>query len=412
MYPLDPKPLQGLQQGRWSGVGPNVYFLGLTSLLTDISSEMVTSILPIYLVFALGLSPLQFGIVDGLSQAVAALARLGSGLLADRWRNNREVAAAGYALSAVSKLLLLAAGSAWLQLSSAIMLDRIGKGMRTSPRDALISLSSTPQRLGLAFGVHRAMDTFGALLGPLVAFGILSLLVNAFDLVFVASFFFAVVGIATLLCFVKNVSSDGAPASARRPMLVDVAQLFKGRHFRMIVLAGSVLGLVTVADSFFFLLLQRKMSMQAASFPLLYVATAAVYMLLAIPAGRLGDRFGRGRVFLIGHALLVLACVNLLLSGDGLPGGLLSLGLLGAYYACTDGVLMAAASAFLPKELRATGLAMLATAIGMSRMVASLMFGAIWELQSADVAIGAFAAGLVVAMLVTARPLMRLAAVQ
>jgi MFS family permease len=154
------------------------------------------------------------------------------------------------------------------------------------------------------------------------------------------------------------------------------------------------------------------MSMQAASFPLLYFATAAVYMLLAIPAGRLGDRFGRGRVFLIGHALLVLACVNLLLSGDGLPGGLLSLGLLGAYYACTDGVLMAAASAFLPKELRATGLAMLATAIGMSRMVASLMFGAIWELQSADVAIGAFAAGLVVAMLVTARPLMRLAAVQ
>ena len=118
MYPLDPKRLERPAAGRWSGVGPNVFFLGLTSLLTDISAEMVTSILPVYMVFALRLSPLQFGVVDGMYQGAAALARLASGLLADRWRRHREVAAAGYALSALCKLGLLGAGNAWGALSA------------------------------------------------------------------------------------------------------------------------------------------------------------------------------------------------------------------------------------------------------------------------------------------------------
>jgi len=407
MYPIEPKHLHELRRGRWAGVGPNVFFLGLTSLLTDISSEMVTSILPLYLVLALGLTPLQFGLVDGLSQAVAAFARLGSGLLADRWHNNRGVAAAGYGLSALSRLLLLAAGNAWGLLSTAIVLDRVGKGIRTSPRDALISLSSSPQSLGLAFGVHRALDTMGALLGPLLAFVILSLLADAYDLVFVTSFFFGLVGLATLLCFVRNVSSQTAADPARRPTLASAGRLFALKPFRALVIAGALLGLVTVADSFFFLMIQRKMSMAPAMFPLLYVATALAYLLLAIPAGRLSDRIGRGRVFLLGHALLVVACMTLLWSGDG-AFGVLALALLGAYYACTDGVLMAAASSFLPAELRATGLAILATAIGVARMAASVMFGALWEVRSAEFALGVFAFGLVAAMLVAARPLTRL----
>ena len=144
MYPIESKNLQGLRGGRWSGVGPNVFFLGLTSFLTDISSEMVASILPIYMVFVLRLTPLQIGVVDGLYQGAAALARLAGGLFADRWRRNREVAAAGYGLSALCKLGLLAVGSAWGPLSGVIALDRVGKGLRTAPRDALISLSSEP----------------------------------------------------------------------------------------------------------------------------------------------------------------------------------------------------------------------------------------------------------------------------
>ena len=400
MYPLDPKRLEGLRSGRWSGVGPNVFFLGLTSLLTDISAEMVTSVLPVYMVFALRLSPLQVGIVDGIYQGAAAVARLASGVLADRWRRDREIAAAGYGLSALCKLGLLAAADAWGALSSVIALDRVGKGIRTVPRDALISFSSAPQRLGLAFGVHRAFDTAGALLGPLVAFAILLALPQAYDVVFVASFFIAIVGLAVLVLFVSNVPQRAREAA---PVRTDVFGLLRERRFRLVVIAGSGLALVTVADSFFYLTLQRRAALDVSVFPLLFVATAVSYLLLAIPAGRLGDRIGRGRVFLIGQVLLVLACAGLLMSGSSAVVGFLSLAMLGAYYACTDGVLMAAASALVPASLRASGLAILTTATGLSRLCASVMFGAAWDRWGIEFALALFAAGLAVVVLLTAR---------
>lgn len=407
MYPLDLRGLKGLQRGRWSGVGPNVFFLGLTSLLTDISSEMVTSVLPIYLVIGLGLNPLQFGFVDGLSQGTAALARLVSGLVADRWQRNREVAAFGYGLSALCKLLLPAAGNGWGAIVGVIALDRVGKGVRTTPRDALISLSCAPQRVGLAFGIHRAFDTAGAMLGPLLAFALLALLPQAFDLVFVVSFCIAVTGVAAIGCFVRNVP-EAEGAQTGRPALADSFALFRQKPFRAITLAGAALGLATVADAFIFLMLQRKLATHAAWFPLFYVATALAYLVLAIPVGRLADRFGRARLVLIGHGLLLGACVALLLPGTGWPIGAAVLLLLGAYYACTDGVLMAMASAFAPPGLRASGLGIVATANGGARLLGSLGFGAIWNWHGMASAFAVFALGLAVAICLTAPTLLRL----
>jgi nitrate/nitrite transporter NarK len=193
-YSLDTKAMQQLRGARWSGISPTVYALGVTSLLTDISSEMVTSILPLYLVFALQLSPLQVGLLDAIYQGAAAAARLAGGWCADRWQRHKQVAAAGYGLSAACKLGWLAAGASWPALSAVMAADRVGKGIRTAPRDALISLASEPQRVGLAFGVHRAFDSAGALLGPLVAFAILAALPEAFDVIFVASFCIALAG--------------------------------------------------------------------------------------------------------------------------------------------------------------------------------------------------------------------------
>ena len=154
MYALDLQRLAGLRSTRWSGVGRNVYFLGATSLLTDLSSEMVAAVLPFYLAFALRLTPTQLGLVDGLYQGSAALTRLVGGWLADRWRRDREVAAAGYALSAACKLGLLGAGASWGPIAGVVALDRLGKGLRTTPRDALISLSCAPgsQREAIWFG--------------------------------------------------------------------------------------------------------------------------------------------------------------------------------------------------------------------------------------------------------------------
>src|SRR5262245_16294434 len=154
-------------------VSRTVLLLGVTSMLTDISSEMVTAILPIYLVYTLGMTPLQFGVVDGIQQGAAALVRIGGGVAADRLGKYKEVAAVGYGLSAVSRLLLLIVGRSWSLIGATIFLDRTGKGIRTAPRDALISLSTPDEDLGTAFGVHRAMDTAGAMIGPLIAFCVL-----------------------------------------------------------------------------------------------------------------------------------------------------------------------------------------------------------------------------------------------
>jgi hypothetical protein len=192
-------------------VGRTVLLLGLTSFFTDISSEMVATVLPLYLVFGLGFSPLAFGVVDGLYQGAATLVRLAGGLGADRWRRHKEVAVAGYGLSAIAKLGLLLAGGVWGAIAAAILVDRTGKGIRTAPRDALISLSVSPAALGTAFGVHRALDTAGAMLGPLLAFVLLSLAPGAYDAVFVVSFCMALVGLGVVTLFVDGHTGSSLP---------------------------------------------------------------------------------------------------------------------------------------------------------------------------------------------------------
>src|SRR5260370_20260630 len=159
----------------WINVGSTVFFLGMTSLLTDISSEMVTTTLPLYLLLTLRFSPFQVGVMDGIYQGAAVLVTVISGLVADRWRWPKQVAVVGYGLSAICKLGFLIVGSSWTAISGVILLDRIGKGIRTAPRDAMIADSVQPEQLATAFGVHRAMDTAGAMLGPLLAIVILSI---------------------------------------------------------------------------------------------------------------------------------------------------------------------------------------------------------------------------------------------
>src|SRR5690349_22725658 len=185
---------RGLFPGR-TAVGATVLALGAVSLITDVSSEMITAVLPLYLVAGLGLSPLGFGLLDGIYNGFSALVRLAGGHLADRGGGRHKwVAGAGYALSALCKPLLLLAHTL-TPIGLILAADRTGKGLRTAPRDALISLSSTPETRGRAFGVHRAMDTTGALLGPLVAFLILRATVDGYDAVFTVSFCVAVTGV-------------------------------------------------------------------------------------------------------------------------------------------------------------------------------------------------------------------------
>jgi MFS family permease len=396
-----------LGRGR-TRVGRTVLLLGLTSLLTDVSSEMVAAILPLYLVVGLGLSPLQFGLVDGLYQGATAPLRLAGGLVADRFRRHKEVAVVGYGLSAACKLALALVGSTVGALTAIVVVDRAGKGIRTAPRDALISLSTPRSDLGTAFGVHRALDTTGALLGPLVAFGLLFLAPGRFDTVFVVSFAFALVGVGILVLFVQNrPARDDEPAPGRRASVRGALALLREPRFRRLSVVAVALALATVSDGFVYLSLQRRLEFDTGFFPLLYLGTALAYMLLAIPAGRLADRVGRARVFLGGYVLLLLVYGSLLLPSRGGADVVLYLLLFGAFYAATDGVVVAAASTVLPPDLRGSGLALLATGTSSARFGGSVVFGALWAGLGLETAVVCFAVALAAATAAGAVALLR-----
>jgi MFS family permease len=406
MYPIENssdiiknKRRQLFSRAVWANIGSNVFFLGLTSLLTDISSEMVTATLPLYLLLSLGLAPLQFGLIDGINQGASVLVRIASGLIADRWRRAKDVAAAGYSFSAICRIGLLLVGRNWTAISGVVLLDRIGKGIRTSPRDAMIAASVPSEKLGTAFGVHRAMDTAGAMLGPLLAAGLLALSPGAFDSVFIVSFCFAIMGVAVITLLVEAPAS-GTPATSSPPISAQVvSQLLARTDFRALVVISSALALATISDSFIFLTMQRKLDLSMSLFPLLYVGMTLVYMFLAIPIGRLADRWDRRKVFLAGYGLLAIAYGLLMLPGLPQALGLGILLLLGLYYAATDGVLAALASAILPEQWRTTGLAIMTTGIGLARFLASIGYGAIWTYLGPNQALGIFLVGLTLAVL-------------
>ncbi|MGW6783295.1 MFS transporter [Streptomyces sp. NPDC054987] len=405
--PAGAKTAPGGGSGRAPAVASTVLALGTVSMITDISSEMVTAVLPLYVIAGLGLSPLGFGALDGVYNGVSALVQLTGGHLADRVRNHKLVAGIGYGLSALCKPLLLLAHSLG-PISVVLALERTGKGLRTAPRDALISLSTPDALQGRAFGVHRAMDTTGALLGPLAAFLILGVAVDGYDAVFGVSACLAVLGVVVLVLFVPSgahaplprprpAAAPAAPPAPARPdpvRLRDAAALLRLPRLRALALCAVLLGLTTVSDAFVYLLLQRRTGIDDRWFPLLPLGTAAVFLLLAVPAGALADRIGRRTVFLTGHALLLAAYGLLLWAPDWPALPYLVLALHGLFYAATDGVLPAAVAATVPGRLRATGLALVGTGQALARFGCSLAFGAAWTLWGTGPALAAAAAGL------------------
>ncbi|WP_405712035.1 MULTISPECIES: MFS transporter [unclassified Streptomyces] len=392
-------PVRPRSGGAGRRVPGTVLALGTVSLVTDISSEMVTAVLPLYLVLGLGLSPLQFGFLDGLFNGVAAVVRLLGGYAADRGRGHKRVAGLGYALSALSRLGLLLAGGATAQIAAALATDRVGKGIRTAPRDALITLSSPPETLGRSFGVHRAMDTTGALLGPLAAFALLWATADAYDAVFVVSFCVGLLGVLLLVLYVPGqqpAPTPVIPAPRRRKAFAAL----RDPAFRRILAAASLLGAATVGDAFVYLLLQNRLDLPVSWFPLLPLGAAACYLLLAVPAGRIADRVGRRLPFLYGH-LALLGVYATLLAPAGGPALLLLvpvLVLLGVFYATTDGVLMALAGPVLPADGRAGGLAVLQTGQALARMLAAAGFGAAWTVWGPDPALWAALTALLAAL--------------
>ena len=369
--------------------------LGFTSLLTDAATEMVNTVLPIYLVLYLGMTPLSFGVIDGMAQGLTATLHLVTGFASDRFRRCKDIALAGYGLSAVTKLLLLGLGGSAFGIALLVAADRVGKAIRTVPRDLLISFSSEPAQLGTAFGVHRSLDSAGAMLGPLAALAILYVLPTGFDVVFVASSCIAVCGVAALWLFVSNVAAPQPRVDAPiRPVQI-TRRLFAVPGLTSLIIAVGLLAATSVSDAFIYLVLQRRAGFNAGLLPLLYIGTAAGYLLLAIPTGWIADRFGRHRMFLAGYGMLIgtYAAALYPAASTGFTV-VICLLLLGGFYATTDGVLMAMVSGLCPEELRGSGMAMATTTLGVGRLIASVAFGALWTTSGTTMALSVFLGGL------------------
>ena len=383
-------------RGTRSPVARTVILLGLVSLATDISSESAAAVLPLYLTAGLGLSPLAYGLVDGLYSAASVVVRYLGGWLADRLDRPKRVALTGYTVSALARAVLLWTPGA-LVVAGVLGVDRLGKGLRTAPRDVLIAASSDPGSLGRSFGVHRALDTTGAMLGPLLAFLALWAVPEDYRLVFVISLAAAVIGVALLALLVPDLRPARADRAARTDRAeaeasaadpattpVDVphpsVRMLAEPGFARLVGAAGLLGLLTLSDAFIYLVLQDRNDLAALWFPLLFVGTNLAYLALAIPFGRVADRLGRARVMVLGHLFLVGAYV----CASGPVGSLLvgagCLLLLGAFYASTDGVLAAAAASVVRTEVRGSAIATAQSAVALTRLAAAVVFGWTWTL--------------------------------
>lgn len=392
-----------------------VITLGMVSLLTDISSESVSAILPLYLTAVVGLSPVAFGFIDGLYQGVSALVRIAAGWAADRSDRPQPVALSGYALSMAARVLLLFAGG-FATISAVISLDRIGKGVRTAPRDAMIAASSPPERLGRAFGVHRSLDTAGAAIGPLLAFLILWQIPGGYHSVLVVSLGFAVLGVAAMAFFVPHRTGAAGvvrdvphrlPASRTSRSSRTTPTTRRARNqwravatpelVRVTAVAG-VLGLLTVGDGFIYLALLDNGGFAARWFPVLYVGTNLSYLSLAVPLGRLADRVGRIRVLVLGHVPLAAAYLCAAAGSGGLLITIGALLLLGVFYAATDGTLAAVAGRLVPGHVRTSGIATAQTAVAVARLGASTGFGLLWYTIGARSAMLAVSAALAIAV--------------
>lgn len=361
----------------------NVKMLGTVSLLTDVSSEMLVAVVGYYLLNVLHETPTAIGFLDGLYNGIPALLAIPAAYLSDRWQRRKLLAGIGYGASAVTKLGFPSVGPSFGGLSGLLSADRFGKGMRSAPRDALISLSSPPKIQGRSFGVHRMLDNIGAATGPLIASLVLLWTTkfgterSAFNALFVIAFCIAGVGLVVFCLYVtdhKEELRDRSEASLRAAF-----RLLRQPWFMRTGIAVALLGLAWVSDTFVYLTLAHRMALSASEYALLATGTMGMFVVTAIPVGRLADRVGRWKVFVTGHLLLVIAYALLATS---VPDGVLlvaALALPGLAYAASDGVLMAYCGPRIPAALRTSGLAVMQSIGAVAGFASSVAFGDAWS---------------------------------
>ncbi len=361
------------------GLQKNVFFLGLTSLFNDFSSEMVFAVFPAFFIAVLKAGAASLGLVDGVAEAVSNVLKIYSGNLSDRLQKRKPLVVAGYVLAVVTRpfyaVFQTVAGALGLRV-----LDRVGKGLRDSPRDAMISLSVPKEELGKSFGYHRGMDTTGAIIGPLIAYLILRSFPFHFNAVFVTAFMVGIFALLTLF-FVTDVATNFVP---RRHNLLASWHGLPGR-FRIFFFAILILsvGRLPVAVV---LLKTQSIGLLIADIPLFYMIYNISYAIFSLPAGKISDRIGAPTVIALGYAALLLSyfVIARVASPWALAGGFL---LFGLFPGLTDGVERSFASQLSGEEFRGGALGLLNAAYGFGALIAGIAGGFLWQTYSPGTAL-------------------------
>lgn len=364
MNPAAPRP--SLPSGIW--------VLGFVSLLMDISSEMIHALLPLFMVGTLGMSVALVGLLEGLAEATALILKVFSGVISDWFGKRKPLAVLGYGLGAATKpLFALATGPG--MIFTARLLDRVGKGIRGAPRDALVADIAPPEQRGAAFGLRQSLDTVGAFLGPLLAVGLMLLWANDFRAVFAVAIIPAVL---CVLLLVLGVQEPERPAGAPRVNPISRTNLKRlPRAYWWVVGVGAVFTLARFSEAFL-VLRAEQVGIALALVPLVMVAMNAVFSVTAYPFGKLSDRVSHWRLLLAGLAVLVLADVVLAASTHW-TGLLLGVALWGVHMGMTQGLLAAMVADTAPADLRGTAYGFFNLMSGLAMLAASVVAGLLWQ---------------------------------
>jgi len=350
-----------------------VWVLGFVSLLMDVSSEMIHSLLPMFLVGTLGISVLALGLIEGIAESTALIAKVFSGVLSDWVGRRKGLAVLGYAMGALSKPAFALAQGAGVVVAARFF-DRLGKGIRGAPRDALLADVTPPEVRGAAFGLRQSLDTVGAFLGPLLA----TALMLAWSQDFRAVFWVAVVpGLLAVGLLVVGVHEPPRAAGTKptNPIRREALARLEGAYWR-VVAVGAVFTLARFSEAFLVLRAQQ-LGVAASWVPLVMVAMNLVYAASAYPFGKLADRFDHGRLLVLGLAVLVAA--DLVLAGaTGWPVLLVGVGLWGLHMGMTQGLLAAMVADTAPADLRGTAYGFINLLSGVAMLVASGLAGWLW----------------------------------
>jgi MFS family permease len=352
-----------------------IWVLGFVSLLMDVSSEMIHSLLPVYLVTGLGASVMVVGLIEGTAEATAMVAKVFSGALSDRWRRRKWLVLAGYGLGAASKPLFALATTPWLVFGARFM-DRIGKGIRGAPRDALIADLAPPEVRGAAFGLRQSLDTVGAFAGPLLAIALMIAWSNDFRAVFWVAAIPAALCVLLIVFGVREPERAGKATAARAPLSLALLKSM-GRAYWRVVALGALLTLARFSEAFL-VLRAADLGLPIAWTPLVLVAMSLVFAFSAYPVGVLADRMSHTR--LLGWGVLALIAADLILASAGsLAVAGIGIAFWGLHMGLTQGLLSTMVADVAPADLRGTAFGFFNLMSGLAMLLASTLAGVLWH---------------------------------